>query len=198
MSSNDKTKLNKQVAKVVDFCNYYNYKIDKIFKECFSGRDSYDYENELRVELGNLMKKLKKDDLIFCQSISRLSRKGRKFVKFVIDYIHNKGANVYFIAEKIYSSEENIHEILLLADKAKEHNYMLAELQKERYRLNEKQKQMIRGKKKDFEVVKVAIDDYIGGCGNRTKKAICNEYHLSRPTFDKYLKLYQEERNDDK
>jgi len=195
MSSNDRKKLQKQIDKVVDYCEWNGIKVDEIYRECFSGRDAYDFKNEERKELNALLKVIDNGDLIVCQSVSRLSRRGCEFVKRALDIIRGKGANIYFIIEALYSGNENdIGMILIKANEAKEHNYMFSELQKERHRikkLNEIKQEKLRGKKKNNELVAIAIEDYINGCGNRTKTAICDKYNMSRATFDKYLREYE-------
>jgi len=194
MSSNDKTKLTRQIEKVSDFCNYNEIKVDAIFKECFSGRDAYDFKNEQRKELNRLLRNIGDGDLIICQSVSRLSRRGKAFVKLALELIHEKGANIYFIIENLLSSEDTENMILIRADEATRHNYMFSELQKDRYRHKViKEHSTKQGKKKNEKLIKVAIDEFIQGCGNRSKTQICEKYKISRPTFDKYLKAFVDE-----
>jgi len=71
---------------------------------------------------------------------------------------------------------------------------MFSELQKDRYRHKIIQEYSTKqGKKKNDTLIKIAINDFIQGCGNRSKTQICNKYKISRPTFDKYLRKYQQE-----
>ena len=195
MSSNDNVKLQKQIDSVKWFCQYNGFDVAHVFKEMFTGYFKYeDYSNELRVALAEMMKCVNTGDLIIMQSVSRLSRQGSKFVKFVIDFIMNKGANIYFIVEDIFTSEENMDMILDYADKATKHNYMLKELQQMgRIRRKIASHYQQQGKKIDEKYIKIAVEDFIQGCGNRSKKLICDKYKISRPTFDKYLKLYHQE-----
>jgi len=130
------------------------------------------------------------------QSVSRLSRQGRKFVKHVIDYIMNKGANVYFIIEDIITSDENMDAILDYAEQATRNNYKLEELKRNgwiRKRILVHQKQQQQGKKISSRYIKLAIDEYIEKSGKISKTLICRKFQISRPTFNKYLQIYQQE-----
>ena len=197
MSSNDKEKLDNQIDCVSYYCEYMGYEVSKVFKEYFTGFvKAKKYSDEERKALADLMKTVSNGDLVIMQSISRLSRQGKKFFKYVVDYIMKKGANVYFIIEDIITSEENMGAILDYAEQATRWNYKLEELKRNgwiRKRIIVHQKQQQQGKKISSRYIKLAIDEYIKSCGKISKTIICRKFQISRPTFDKYLRKYQQE-----
>jgi DNA invertase Pin-like site-specific DNA recombinase len=199
MSSNDESKLQKQIDSVLWFCQSNGFTVSRVFKEMFSGYFKFqDYSEEERKSLAELMKCVKSGDLIIMQSVSRLSRQGSRFVEYVIDYITKKGANIYFIIEDIFTSRENKKMILQFADEATKHDYKSEELKNNgRVRRKVISRYQQQGKKIDDDYMKIAVEDYIQGCGNRSKTMICKKYKVSRPTFDKYLTLYKENNNDE-
>lgn len=72
----------------------HDYKVDKIFIEKASGK------NTDRVEFKNLMNYIREDDIVYVESISRLSRSVRDLLK-IVDEFNEKGV-------KFVSSKENI------------------------------------------------------------------------------------------
>lgn len=67
--STNKQTLESQEFEIKDFCNRENIKIDFWIREKISG--TKDFEKR---ELGKILKKLKKDDILICSEISRLGR----------------------------------------------------------------------------------------------------------------------------
>jgi len=204
MSNRDKEKLQKQVDSVLYFCEYMGYEVKIIFKEGFSGRyksgySEYhifeDYSNELRKEFNRMIEYVQDGDLIIMQTVSRLSRQGRKHFEKLMDSITSKGASIYFIIEDIITSDENRETILQMADLATKNDYRLQDLKDAgnnmKNILNFRQQQ---GKKIDPKYIQLAIKDYINRNGSMNKIQTTEKYKISRPTFDKYLNEYLKEK----
>lgn len=67
--SSDKQTVENQRFEISNFCERENIKIDGWIEETISGTKSYN-----KRELGKLLKKVQKDDLIICAELSRLGR----------------------------------------------------------------------------------------------------------------------------
>lgn len=67
--SSDKQTVENQRYEIENFCNRENISIDGWIEETVSGTKEYD-----KRELGNLLERVKKDDLIICSELSRLGR----------------------------------------------------------------------------------------------------------------------------
>lgn len=67
--SSDKQTVENQRFEINKFCSRENIQIDGWIEETISGTKSY-----TKRQLGNLLKKIKKDDLIICAELSRLGR----------------------------------------------------------------------------------------------------------------------------
>lgn len=67
--SSDKQTVENQRFEINNFAKYHGIKIDGWIEETISGTKNYD-----KRELGKLLKKVKKDDLIICAELSRLGR----------------------------------------------------------------------------------------------------------------------------
>ncbi|MCD8149110.1 MAG: master DNA invertase Mpi family serine-type recombinase [Clostridiales bacterium] len=67
--SSDKQTVENQRFEINNFCKRENLKVDGWIEETISGTKSYD-----KRELGKLLKKVKKGDLIICAELSRLGR----------------------------------------------------------------------------------------------------------------------------
>lgn len=67
--SSDKQTVENQRFEINNFCRRENIKIDGWMEETISGTKSYDKQ-----QLGRLLNKVRKDDLIICAELSRLGR----------------------------------------------------------------------------------------------------------------------------
>lgn len=90
VSSNKQTVEN-QRFEINKFCEQENLKIDGWIEETISGTKSYN-----KRQLGTLLKRVKKDDLIICAALSRLGR------------------NLFMIMEKQPTSKVNYTHISVL------------------------------------------------------------------------------------
>ena len=67
--SSDKQTVENQRFEINNFCERQNLKIDEWFEETISGTKAVE-----KRELGKLLKKMKKDDILICSELSRLGR----------------------------------------------------------------------------------------------------------------------------
>ena len=67
--SSDKQTVENQRFEINNFCEKYNMQIDGWIEETISGTKAYN-----KRQLGILLKRVKKDDLIICAELSRLGR----------------------------------------------------------------------------------------------------------------------------
>ena len=67
--SSDKQTIENQRFEINNFCEYQNLSIDDWIEETISGTKNY-----TKRQLGNLLKKVNKDDIIICSELSRLGR----------------------------------------------------------------------------------------------------------------------------
>jgi len=89
--SNDKQTVENQRFEINKFCERENLKTDGWIEETISGTKSYN-----KRQLGTLLKRVKKDDLIICAELSRLGR------------------NLFMIMEKQPTSKVNYTHISVL------------------------------------------------------------------------------------
>ena len=89
--SSDKQTVENQRFEINKFCKRENLKIDGWIEETISGTKSYN-----KRQLGTLLKRVKKDDLIICAELSRLGR------------------NLFMIMEKQPTSKVNYTHISVL------------------------------------------------------------------------------------
>ena len=67
--SSDKQTVENQRFEISNFCKHQNLSIDDWIEETISGTKNYS-----KRELGRLLKKVRKDDIIICSELSRLGR----------------------------------------------------------------------------------------------------------------------------
>ena len=67
--SSDKQTVENQRFEISNFCEHQNLSIDDWIEETISGTKNY-----TKRQLGNLLKKINKDDIIICSELSRLGR----------------------------------------------------------------------------------------------------------------------------
>lgn len=67
--SSDKQTVENQRFEINNFCERQNLKIDEWFEETISGTKAVE-----KRQLGKLLKKMKKDDILICSELSRLGR----------------------------------------------------------------------------------------------------------------------------
>jgi len=164
---------------------------DEIIVEYDSGYD------EDRKKLKLMLSKLQEGDFIYCKDVSRLTRNGRDDCEKIINHVHRKGATIYFYFLDM-NSKNDTNEILEKAiDETYIYNNHSKKIKKGLEKMK-KRKEMKQGKRKDDDVIAKAIADYNNGRSEYQKVDICKKYNLSRPTFDKYLKIYTDQQKNEK
>lgn len=91
--SSDKQTVENQRYEILEFCKQRMIKIDSWIEETVSGTVSV--ENR---ELGSLLKKAQKDDLIICSELSRLGR-SLFMIMSILNILMNKGVRVWTIKD---------------------------------------------------------------------------------------------------
>ena len=91
--SSDKQTVENQRFEIVNFCKKENLKIDGWIEETVSGTKSYD-----KRELGDLLGKVEKNDLIICSELSRLGR-NLFMIMEILNQCMNKECRVWTIKD---------------------------------------------------------------------------------------------------
>ena len=85
--------MENQRFEIINFCNRENLKIDGWIEETVSGTKSYS-----KRELGDLLSKVKKEDLIICSELSRLGR-NLFMIMEILNQCMNKECRVWTIKD---------------------------------------------------------------------------------------------------
>lgn len=91
--SSDKQTVENQRFEILKFCSQSGLKIDGWIEETVSGTKSYD-----KRELGELLRKIKKNDLIICSELSRLGR-NLFMIMEILNHCMNKECHVWTIKD---------------------------------------------------------------------------------------------------
>jgi len=91
--SSDKQTVENQRFEIINFCNRENLKIDGWIEETVSGTKSYS-----KRELGDLLSKIEKEDLIICSELSRLGR-NLFMIMEILNQCMNKECRVWTIKD---------------------------------------------------------------------------------------------------
>ena len=91
--SSDKQTVENQRFEIINFCNRENLKIDGWIEETVSGTKSYS-----KRELGDLLSKVEKEDLIICSELSRLGR-NLFMIMEILNQCMNKECRVWTIKD---------------------------------------------------------------------------------------------------
>lgn len=91
--SSDKQTVENQRFEIVNFCNKEGLTVDGWIEETASGTKDYD-----KRELGDLLEKVKKDDLIVCSELSRLGR-NLFMIMEILNQCMNKECRVWTIKD---------------------------------------------------------------------------------------------------
>ena len=91
--SSDKQTVENQRFEIINFCKRENLKIDGWIEETVNGTKSYS-----KRELGDLLSKVKKEDLIICSELSRLGR-NLFMIMEILNQCMNKECRVWTIKD---------------------------------------------------------------------------------------------------
>nr|MBP3283047.1 master DNA invertase Mpi family serine-type recombinase [Treponema sp.] len=107
--SSDKQTVENQRFEISNFCKKKNLKIDGWIEETISGTKNYD-----KRKLGELLNKVKKDDLIICAELSRLGRN----LFMIMEILHicmNKECKVWTIKDNYRLGDDIQSKVLAFA-----------------------------------------------------------------------------------
>jgi DNA invertase Pin-like site-specific DNA recombinase len=107
--SSDKQTVENQRFEINNFCEKKNLIIDGWIEETISGTKSYD-----KRELGKLLKKVKKDDLIICAELSRLGR-NLFMIMEILNICMNKECRVWTIKDNYRLGDDIQSKVLAFA-----------------------------------------------------------------------------------
>ena len=107
--SSDKQTVENQRFEINNFCNRQDMKIDGWIEETISGTKSYS-----KRALGDLLKKVKKDDLIICAELSRLGR-NLFMIMEILNICMSKECRVWTIKDNYRLGEDIQSKVLAFA-----------------------------------------------------------------------------------
>lgn len=107
--SSDKQTVENQRFEITNFANNAGLKIDGWIEETISGTKSYD-----KRQLGVLLKKVRKDDLIICAELSRLGR-NLFMIMEILNICMNKECRVWTIKDNYRLGEDIQSKVLAFA-----------------------------------------------------------------------------------
>ncbi|MBO4385594.1 MAG: master DNA invertase Mpi family serine-type recombinase [Treponema sp.] len=107
--STDKQTVENQRFEIEDFCSRQGIKVDSWIKETISGTVEPD-----RRELGSLLSRVRKDDLIICSELSRLGR-SLFMIMSILNLIMEKGARVWTIKDNYRLGDDIQSKVLAFA-----------------------------------------------------------------------------------
>ena len=107
--SSDKQTVENQRFEINNFCQREGISIDGWIEETISGTKSYN-----KRQLGNLLKKVQKDDLIICAELSRLGR-NLFMIMEILNICMNKECRVWTIKDNYRLGEDIQSKVLAFA-----------------------------------------------------------------------------------
>lgn len=107
--SSDKQTVENQRFEIENFAKQNNFKIDGWIEETISGTQNYD-----KRELGKLLNKVKKDDLIICAELSRLGR-NLFMIMEILNICMTKECKVWTIKDNYRLGEDIQSKVLAFA-----------------------------------------------------------------------------------
>ncbi len=106
--SSDKQTVENQRFEIKNFCDNQNIKIDGWIEETISGTKAYN-----KRELGKLLNKVQKDDLIICAELSRLGR-NLFMIMEILNICMSKECRVWTIKDNYKLGEDIQSKVLAL------------------------------------------------------------------------------------
>lgn len=192
--SSDKQTVENQRFEINKFCNRENIRIDGWIEETISGTKSY-----TKRQLGSLLKKIKKDDLIICAELSRLGR-NLFMIMEILNICMLKEAKVWTIKDNYRLGDDIQSKVLAFAFglSAEIERNLISQRTKEA--LTRKKAEGIilgrpKGKTNSFDKYKLSgkekqIRQLLDkGVSKRKIASICK---VDRGTLDRFLKLLKE------
>lgn len=186
--SSDKQTVENQRFEIENFCKNQNITIDGWIEETISGTQNY-----TKRELGELLKKVKKDDLIICAELSRLGR-NLFMIMEILNVCMTKECKVWTIKDNYRLGEDIQSKVLAFAFglSAEIERNLISQRTKEalarkkaegivlgRPKGRKSSKVKLSGKE---EVIKVLLEEGV------SKSEIARIFKVNRMTVDSFIK----------
>ena len=188
--SSDKQTVENQRFEINNFCERENIKIDGWIEETISGTKSYN-----KRQLGTLLRRIQKDDLIICAELSRLGR-NLFMIMEILNICMTKECRVWTIKDNYRLGEDIQSKVLAFAFALVaeiEHNLIsmrtkeaLAHRKSEGVRLG---RPPGKGKQNVLLDNREEISHFLEE--GMSVSAVCRIYHVSRETFYAVNRKYQ-------
>lgn len=186
--SSDKQTVDNQRFEIENFCKNQNLTIDGWIEETISGTQNY-----TKRELGELLKKVKKDDLIICAELSRLGR-NLFMIMEILNVCMNKECKVWTIKDNYRLGEDIQSKVLAFAFglSAEIERNLISQRTKEAL-ARKKAEGVVLGRPKGRkssrvklsgkeEVIKILLEEGV------SKSEIARIFKVNRMTVDSFIK----------
>ena len=186
--SSDKQTVENQRFEIENFCKNQNIVIDGWIEETISGTQNY-----TKRELGELLKKVKKDDLIICAELSRLGR-NLFMIMEILNVCMNKECKVWTIKDNYRLGEDIQSKVLAFAFglSAEIERNLISQRTKEAL-ARKKAEGVVLGRPKGRkssrvklsgkeEVIKILLEEGV------SKSEIARIFKVNRMTVDSFIK----------
>jgi len=159
---------------------------DRVYTEKISGK------NKDRPELNNMLKALRKGDVVDCASLDRLARNLKDLLD-IVETIQHEGATIHFKKENMTftpSTTDPTQKLMmtLLGAFAEFERNLILSRQKEGIEIAKR-----KGKYKKAHPKKLNNNIIANIQADReadmTERELMNKYHISKPTLYRYLKV---------
>ena len=186
--SSDKQTVENQRFEIVNFCKKENLKIDGWIEETVSGTKSYD-----KRELGDLLSKVEKNDLIICSELSRFGR-NLFMIMEILNQCMNKECRVWTIKDGYRLGDDIQSKVLAFAFglSAEIERNLISQRTKEAL-ARKKAEGVVLGRPKGRKSSKVKLsgkEDYIRELLEQgvSISEIARIYKVNRNTVSKFIK----------
>ena len=159
---------------------------DRVYTEKLSGK------NKDRPELNNMLKALRKGDVIECASLDRLARNLKDLLD-IVETIQHEGATIHFKKENMTftpSTTDPTQKLMmtLLGAFAEFERNLILSRQREGIEIAKR-----KGKYKKAHPKKlnnnIIANIHADREADMTERELMNKYHISKPTLYRYLKV---------
>lgn len=190
--SSDKQTVENQRFEILRFCDQSGLQIDGWIEETVSGTKSYD-----KRELGGLLDKVQKDDLIICSELSRLGR-NLFMIMEILNHCMNKDCRVWTIKDGYRLGDDIQSKVLAFAFglSAEIERNLISQRTKEAL-ARKKAEGVVLGRPKGRQSTKLKLsgkEQYIAELRRQgvTISEIAKIYHVDRNTVSHFIKTRME------